>query len=270
MKTANFVVLLIVVALLGGAGGWGASAFTGKQASAGANSASKPQTSQQAGAAQTGARSGATQAAGQASGQSGTTQSGGQPGAAQSGGAGLLAAGGGTLGTVQKVEGNTITLAGRDGATTAVKVSDKTTIQKTVQGSLSDVVAGISITVLGSQQSDGSISAATVSLVAAAQALGQMAPGGLGADRGGAAGTVQKIDGKAITLTLRDGSAQKVVVSDSTSYQKMGQGSISDLAAGATIVVIGEKDGQGAIEATTITLAAVTQGATRSPGARNP
>lgn len=65
---------------------------------------------------------------------------------------------GGTLGTVDKVEGNILTLNTTEGIV-RVLIVDDTTIQKMGEGSLSDISPGQSITVSGERQEDGSIEA---------------------------------------------------------------------------------------------------------------
>ncbi len=57
--------------------------------------------------------------------------------------------GGGVVGTVTKVDGNTITVAQRDGTTATVVMSSDTAVSKTVSGSVSDLTAGASIAVRG-------------------------------------------------------------------------------------------------------------------------
>jgi hypothetical protein len=82
--------------------------------------------------------------------------------------------GGGVLGTVTKVEGNTITVTQRDGTTATVVVPSGTTISKTVSGSLSDLTAGTSIAVRGTT-TDGKTTAESVTINPANGAFG---PGG--------------------------------------------------------------------------------------------
>ena len=57
--------------------------------------------------------------------------------------------GGGVVGTITKVEGNTVTVTQRDGTTATVVVPSGTTINKTVSGAISDLAAGTSIAVRG-------------------------------------------------------------------------------------------------------------------------
>jgi hypothetical protein len=56
--------------------------------------------------------------------------------------------GGGTVGQVQSLSGDTLTLQGRQG-TIKVKLTSSTTVRKSVSGSLSDVKPGATVTVAG-------------------------------------------------------------------------------------------------------------------------
>jgi len=86
------------------------------------------------------------------------------------GGTGGFIARGGTFGTVEKVEGNILTVKAPDGSTVQVVISDQTTIQKMAQGDLSDITAGSSVSVTGERKDDGSIAATTIFLTSTPQA----------------------------------------------------------------------------------------------------
>lgn len=75
---------------------------------------------------------------------------GGQQGGAPPGGAqpGQLGGQPGVGGTVKSVSGNTIQLTGFDGSVTTVQVDSKTVIQKSASATLSDIKAGVQITVI--------------------------------------------------------------------------------------------------------------------------
>ena len=94
-------------------------------------------------------------------GQGGTQQGTPEPGSEQPGGMGGLLGKGGTVGTVEKVEGNVITLNTREGAV-HVLIADDTSIQKMGEGTLSDISPGENITVSGERKEDGSIEATNI------------------------------------------------------------------------------------------------------------
>jgi preprotein translocase subunit YajC len=83
---------------------------------------------------------------------------------------GMVFTRGGTFGTVEKVEGNVLTVKTPDGSTTQVTINDETTIQKMAQGDLSDILAGSSVSVTGERKDDGSIAATTIFLTPTPQA----------------------------------------------------------------------------------------------------
>ncbi len=71
-----------------------------------------------------------------------------------------------------------------------------------------------------------------------------------------AAGTVASVSGTTITLTLRDGTTQKVEVTSSTTYQLAGQDATKDaVVAGARIVARGALDSDGTLTATSVQIA---------------
>jgi hypothetical protein len=90
--------------------------------------------------------------------QPGTAQ---QPGNGQNGGFGQRM-GGGTVGTVEKVEGDKIYVKTMDGATVTVTTSDQTTVQISKQGKVADLKTGTSVVVRGQAGADGSVTAQTI------------------------------------------------------------------------------------------------------------
>lgn len=70
---------------------------------------------------------------------------------------------GATMGTVEKVEGNVVTLNTRTG-TVLVNIGTSTSIQKTVEGSLADISIDKNIAVSGDKNEDGSIDAKSISI----------------------------------------------------------------------------------------------------------
>jgi hypothetical protein len=89
---------------------------------------------------------------------------GGGGGGAAGGGSNGRGAGGGLQGTIQSIDGNTLTLSTRAG-TVKVTLSDKTQITKAAPGQQSDLVQGLQVVVrpdFTASSSDGSVSAASV------------------------------------------------------------------------------------------------------------
>jgi hypothetical protein len=79
----------------------------------------------------------------------------------------------GTMGTLAKIDGNILTLTTSQGTAT-VNVGPDTTIQETVAGTISDLQEGQSLSVIGSRDANGNISANSIRI----QPPGQNAPPG--------------------------------------------------------------------------------------------
>jgi len=76
---------------------------------------------------------------------------------------GILSSGRATVGTVEKVEGNIVTLNTSAG-TVLVNIGNSTSIEKMSQGSLGDISPGESISVSGNKNADGSIEARSITI----------------------------------------------------------------------------------------------------------
>ncbi|MEV6148795.1 hypothetical protein AB0L53_00490 [Nonomuraea sp. NPDC052129] len=72
-------------------------------------------------------------------------------------------AGGGTVGTVEKVEGGKIYVKTMDGSTVTVTTTDATTVQVTKPGKLADLQTGTNVVVRGEKGGDGSVAATSIS-----------------------------------------------------------------------------------------------------------
>lgn len=69
--------------------------------------------------------------------------------------------GGGTVGTVESIEGDTLVISTQQGSV-RVKTTDTTLIQKLMPVSVSDLAAGEQVVINGSRNDDGSITARTI------------------------------------------------------------------------------------------------------------
>jgi hypothetical protein len=92
----------------------------------------------------------------------GTAAAGGGTGAARPAGAG-----GATLGTVEKVEGNTVTVRTVAGTTQTVTLTPDTELRQTVAAQVSDLQPGQTVTVTGTPGADGSLQARSITIGAA-------------------------------------------------------------------------------------------------------
>ncbi|MFC4008700.1 hypothetical protein ACFOY2_15825 [Nonomuraea purpurea] len=83
--------------------------------------------------------------------------------------------GGGTVGTVEKVEDGKVYLKTMNGETVTVTTDDKTTVQVSKPGKVSDLKSGTTVVVRGRPGDDGSVTAASIT---------QGAQGGMGGQGG--------------------------------------------------------------------------------------
>ena len=72
--------------------------------------------------------------------------------------------GGGTTGSIVSNSNGSLTIAMKDGSSKIVFVSASTTIMKTTAGSSSDLASGTNVVVIGSTNSDGSITANSIQI----------------------------------------------------------------------------------------------------------
>jgi hypothetical protein len=74
----------------------------------------------------------------------------------------------GTAGKVTSLDGNTLTITDNQGQKVTVQLSDSTVIEKTVSAGKTDLASGATVTVQGQRGTDGSVSATTIIITAAA------------------------------------------------------------------------------------------------------
>ena len=196
-KYSTWVIIVAIVGLVGGAGfgavrTWEAELFGGEepaaqtQAQTGGGQFAAGQAGQRGAGGQTAQQSSGGQA-GQGAGAA--TTGGAAAGARQAGAAG--ASGGGTLGTVESLTGDTLTVTAQSGAV-KIQLSEQTTIQKrtagsreTTPGSRADLTAGTRVMVQGPAGEDGTVTAQTIQVLPAGAEGGQRGGGQRGGGGGG-------------------------------------------------------------------------------------
>jgi len=181
----------------------------------------------------------------------------------------------GARGEITAIDGDSFTVQATDrsgdSSTVTVKTDDSTVYRDQVSGKVSDLRAGDTVLVAGTEKS-GSIAATTIR-------EGDGAGGGFGrrqgdqptppeggqfdggqggppdADgRGFAAGTITKVDGGTLTVKTMAGDTVKVTTSGDTDVVTTEAIGLSDLAKGDTVRVVGETDGD------TVTARSVVRG----------
>jgi hypothetical protein len=152
MNSTITAALVAVIALLGGFYG-GFKYESGQVVASAANNAAKASTG-----TGTGAGTG-----------SGRTFTGGNFAGGAGGGAGGGAFGGrGGLGTITNLTSTGFTLHSANGTDTKVTFASNATVRKTVDGALSDLTDNETVTVTGTRDSSGNLTATTITIVPAA------------------------------------------------------------------------------------------------------
>ncbi|SER41450.1 DUF5666 domain-containing protein [Actinokineospora terrae] len=86
---------------------------------------------------------------------------------------------------------------------------------------------------------------------------GQPGQGGQGGQpgqgRGGTTGTIDHVEGSTVYVKTQDGRLVKVSTSDSTTVDLVSAGKLADLAAGDTVVVLGQQAADGSVTARSLT-----------------
>jgi hypothetical protein len=181
----------------------------------------------------------------------------------------------GASGTIASINGNTLTLTTNQGQATVI-VGPSTDIEKTVSGTLADIVAGQFVTVAGTTDSNGDITATSISIRPQNQnnfnpsggttPFTGTRPTGTSTTPGtsrpsnfagrGTSGTVDSINGSVLVLTTLQTPQTQVTVniSSDTTIEKSVSGSLADLTVGSFVTAFGTADSSGVISAASVTL----------------
>ncbi len=164
-------------------------------------------------------------------------------------------------GTIEKVDGNVLTVKARDGNTVTVKLADNPRITAMVKASLSDIKVGSFIGVTGMPQPDGSQKAIGLHIfmdsqrgvVPARFTPWDREPGST-MTNADVQSTVSSVDGQVLTVKYTDGE-KKVIVPPNTPIVRFVPGNASDIKPGAQMIVIaGQKMPDGTIMAPAINI----------------
>jgi outer membrane lipoprotein SlyB len=146
-------------------------------------------------------------------------------------------------GTIEKVDGNTLSVKARDGATLAVALTSNVQVVGVVKASLADIKEGSYIGSGAMPQADGSQKAVEVHIFAESQrGTGDGhrpwagAPNGT-MTNGSVATTVSGVDGPTITIKYKDGE-KKLIVPPGTPIVRYELGEKSELKPGASITIL--------------------------------
>jgi hypothetical protein len=162
-------------------------------------------------------------------------------------------------GTIEKVDGNTITAKLRDGSQATIKLADTPRITAMTKAQLSDIKEGTFIGVTAMPQPDGSQKAIGLHIFMDAQ-RGVVKTGFTPWDRepgstmtnADVGSKVEAVDGQTLTVKYTDGE-KKVIVPPSTPVVRFNPGTKDDLKPGAQFfIVAGTKQADGTIAAPAI------------------
>jgi ABC-type enterochelin transport system substrate-binding protein len=146
--------------------------------------------------------------------------------------------------TIEKVDGNTLTVKARDGKTMTVKTPDNVRVQGLAKVSLADIGVDSFIGVTGMPQADGSVKAIAIHIFTEQQR--KVVPQRHGAwdlqpnstmTNAMVGSKVAAASGNELTVKYQNGE-KKVVVTPETAIVKVVGGSKSDIKAGAHIIIM--------------------------------
>jgi hypothetical protein len=162
-------------------------------------------------------------------------------------------------GTIEKVDGNTITAKLRDGSQATIKLADTPRITAMTKAQLSDIKEGSFIGVTAMPQPDGSQKAIGLHIFMDAQ-RGVVKTGFTPWDRepgstmtnADVGSKVEAVDGQTLTVKYTDGE-KKIIVPPTTPVVRFNPGTKDDLKPGAQFfIVAGTKQADGTIAAPAI------------------
>lgn len=159
------------------------------------------------------------------------------------------------FGSIASLQNGVMTLDSPRGQVIAA-ISEGTAVQKTVAGSLDDLVVGADIHIVGRRVEDGPVQARSITLAAAgSEGFSVPAGGGRRGFGGGVtlSGTIESIEDRLVTITTADGPSQ-VAVSDETGIQKLEAAAKADLVEGARVRVLGSPNEEGVLQASLVIL----------------
>ncbi|HEY5065233.1 MAG TPA: hypothetical protein VIJ04_10515 [Xanthobacteraceae bacterium] len=150
-------------------------------------------------------------------------------------------------GTIEKVDGQTLSVKSRDGSMLTVKLADKARVTAMVKASLADIKVGTFVGVTAMPQPDGSQKAiglhifmdAQKGVVPARFSQWDRQPGST-MTNADVTSTVSSVDGQVMMVKYADGE-KKIIVPPDTPVVKFVPGSMSDLKPGAQVFVVAAK-----------------------------
>ena len=165
-------------------------------------------------------------------------------------------------GQIEKVDGNTLTVKARDGATMAINVPDNVRVTSLVKASLADIKPNSYIGVTAMPQADGSQKAIAIHIFAEAQrGTGEghrpwdLRPGST-MTNAAVETTAASVDGQVLTVKYKSADKteeKKVVVPPDAAIVAFQPGDRSELKSGAQVIIFGiQKQPDGTLTAPSV------------------
>ena len=162
-------------------------------------------------------------------------------------------------GTVDKLDGTTLTVKTADGSDATVKLADKYAVRTVVKLSPADIKAGDYMGVGAKPQPDGTLRAIQITIFPEAQrGVGEghgdwsVLPGST-MTNGTASATVQSVDGPTLTISYKGGDKKLVIPADARviTYAPAEK---TDLTPGAPVLITAAKHADGTLTSATVTV----------------
>ena len=164
-------------------------------------------------------------------------------------------------GQIEKVDGNTLTVKARDGATMAVNVPDNVRVTGLVKASLADIKPNSYIGVTAMPQPDGSQKAIAIHIFTEAQrGTGEghrpwdLRPGST-MTNAAVETTATGVDGQVLTVKYKSADKteeKKVVVPPDAAIVAFQPGEKSELKSGAQVIILVQKQADGTLTAASV------------------
>ncbi len=180
-----------------------------------------------------------------------------------------------TIGTIQSISGNTLQIASVNGSIKTVIYSSSTRFLRESTTKVSSLQEGTPVTVAITQNADNTYSVTRIMLVNRSLQTtrqrtnvnancfnrsqfnnpgGTQSGGGATANTRAITGTVGQVNGNTLTVTDLQGNDYTLSVTSTTQILQTVNASAADLKTGTALSVSGSPDGQGAINARTVTI----------------
>ena len=184
----------------------------------------------------------------------------------------------GANGTVSQISGSTITLNNQNGQVT-VDILPNAMIEKTISSSMVDLQTGQTVTVIGSSDPNGNVTASRISIRSQNASFPSFTPrtgaspstspsrptgntpGGFNRSGNTTFGTIVTVNGNSIAITTAQSQQTTVTISSDTTIEKTVSGILSDVQIGDFISAMGTADQNGNIQATFVTIGSGSQAA---------